>query len=237
MSSRRPARRRAPRSRGRRFVYRLGRAQISGRGALALAVIALWALIGLVDWLAGHLWVVPVALGLAAAGGALWRRQRLGRAQQRQAAARALRYPMDRIDQLHHRDFEFAIRDLMYRDGCTDAVQVGGAGDNGADVKATDPYGRRWVIQCKHRRAGLAGAAVGTPDLQVLNGTGRPVHGGDVVVLVTNGRFSKPALDFARSQRLHLVDRATLASWAGGGLPLWELLRSVPPPRSPGASS
>ncbi len=144
---------------------------------------------------------------------------------------------MARLDQLHHRDFEFAVRDLMYRDGCTDAVQVGGAGDNGADVKATDPYGRRWVIQCKHRRAGLAGAAVGTPDLQVLNGTGRPVHGGDVIVLVTNGRFSKPALDFARSQRLHLVDRSTLATWAGGGRPLWELLRAVPPPRSPGTST
>lgn len=79
----------------------------------------------------------------------------------------------------------------MNRDGCTDAVQVGGAGDNGADVKATDPYGRRCVIQCKHCRAGLAGAAVGTPDLQILNSTGRPVRKGDVIVLVTDGRFSE----------------------------------------------
>lgn len=107
----------------------------------------------------------------------------------------------------------------MLRDGCQDAVQVGGAGDNGADVKATDPFGRRWVIQCKHRRAGLAGAAVGTPDLHVLNGTGRPVHKGDVIVLVTNGRFTKPATDFAQSQRLHLVDRHTLATWAAGPRP------------------
>lgn len=120
----------------------------------------------------------------------------------------------------------------MRCDGCADAVQVGGAGDNGADVKATDPYGR-WVIQCNHRKAGLAGSAVGTPDLQVLNGTGRPVHKGDVVVLVTNGRFSKPALEFARSQRLHLVDRIVLAQWAGGSRPLWELLQAIPPPRRP----
>ncbi|WP_327122112.1 restriction endonuclease [Streptomyces sp. NBC_01341] len=110
---------------------------------------------------------------------------------------------MESLDQLQHRQFD----DLMLRDGCADAVQVGGAGDNGADVKATDPFGRRWVMQCKHRRAGRAGAGVGTQDLQVLNGTGRPVHKGDVVVLVTNGRFTKPAADFARSQRLHLVDR------------------------------
>ncbi|ROQ26086.1 restriction endonuclease [Streptomyces sp. PanSC19] len=63
----------------------------------------------------------------------------------------------------------------------------------------------------------------GAPDLQVLNSAGRPVHKGDVVVLVTNGRFSKPALDFARSQPLHLVDRTMLGKWASGSRPLWEL--------------
>ncbi|MGW8984886.1 hypothetical protein ACWGQ9_19750 [Streptomyces parvus] len=30
----------------------------------------------------------------------------------------------------------------MRRDGCADARQIGGAGDNGADVLATDPMGR-----------------------------------------------------------------------------------------------
>ncbi|MFD3728768.1 restriction endonuclease [Streptomyces sp. NPDC058671] len=119
----------------------------------------------------------------------------------------------------------------MRRDGAHDAVRVGGAGDNGADVKGTDPAGRRWVLQCKHRRDGAAGAAVGSPDLHVLNGTGRPVHGGDVVVLVTNGRFTRPAREFARSQQLHLVDRAVLSEWASGTSPLWELLPHLPAPR------
>ncbi|MFE7332890.1 restriction endonuclease [Streptomyces sp. NPDC057565] len=225
MSGRRPSRRRPSRSRKRRQL-RVGE-------ALVLIAVILWVVGRLLHWLAGHLWIVLLTFVLVAAGAVLWQRTRIQQARQRQASARTLRYPMTRLDQLHHRDFEYAIRDLMYRDGCTDAVQVGGAGDNGADVKATDPYGRRWVIQCKHRRAGLDGAAVGTPDLQVLNGTGRPVHKGDVIVLVTNGRFSKPAQDFAKSQRLHLVDRATLATWAGGHRPLWELLRAVPPPRRP----
>lgn len=35
------------------------------------------------------------------------------------------------------------------------------------------PQGRRWVIQCKHRKDGVRGSAVGVPDLYVLNGTGR----------------------------------------------------------------
>ncbi|WP_346772006.1 restriction endonuclease [Streptomyces sp. JH34] len=79
-------------------------------------------------------------------------------------------------------------------------------------MKATGPFGRRWVLQCKHRRAGLAGAVVGTPDLRVLNGTGRPVHKGDVIVLVTNGRFIKPATGVARSQRLYLAGGCS-SSW------------------------
>lgn len=100
-------------------------------------------------------------------------------------------------------------------------------------MKGHDPLGRLWVIQCKHRRKGLDGAAVGTPELQTLNGTGRPVHGGDAVVMVTNGRISGPARDFARQQRLHMVDRRVLEQWARGGRPLWEILPAVPPPRTP----
>ncbi|WP_265867196.1 restriction endonuclease [Streptomyces sp. SKN60] len=182
--------------------------------------------------------VILVVLVLAVVGSsAAWTVKRQRAAQWARVRAQGLRYALTQLDALHHRQFEYAVRDLMRRDGCVDAVQVGGAGDNGADVKATDPYGRRWVIQCKHRRAGLSGASVGTPDLQVLNGTGRPVHKGDVVVLVTNGKFSKPALEFARSQRLHLVDRTVLGEWASGSRPLWELLRAVPPPRRPTSSS
>ncbi|GGQ85227.1 hypothetical protein GCM10010216_53810 [Streptomyces flaveolus] len=86
----------------------------------------------------------------------------------------------------------------MQRDGCRDAQRVGGRGGQGADVKATDPFGRRWVIQCKHRRNGAQGSAVGTPDLQVLNGTARQVHGADVAFIVTNGRVTGPGVAFAR---------------------------------------
>ncbi|WP_236063895.1 restriction endonuclease [Streptomyces poriferorum] len=55
--------------------------------------------------------------------------------------AAALRYALPQLDALHHQDFEYAIRDLMRRDGGTDARQIGGAGDNGTDVLATDPMG------------------------------------------------------------------------------------------------
>jgi restriction system protein len=87
------------------------------------------------------------------------------------------------------------------------------------------------VVQCKHKRAGLAGAAVGTPVLQQVNGTARPVHKADVVVVVTNGRFSSNAVPWGRKQRIHLVDRQLLGRWATGSRPLWDLLDRIPPPR------
>ncbi|MFJ3161360.1 restriction endonuclease [Streptomyces kanasensis] len=205
---------------------------------LPIAVVPAVALVvAVVNWLPAHWWVL-LALGVLAllAGGA-WLHHKQQTVRWEAVRARGLRYGLAQLDALHHSRFEEAVRDLMRRDGCPDAARVGGGGDLGADVKATDPYGRRWVIQCKHRRDGLAGSAVGTPDLQVLNGTARQVHGADVAVLVTNGRVTAPAVVFARQQRLHVVDRHTLGAWAAGSRPLWELLKTVPPPRRPTALS
>jgi restriction system protein len=197
----------------------------------AVVVIAL--VVTVVNWLLAHWWVLVLLLVLAVLAGGGWLYSRQQRARWEAVRAQGLRYGLPQLDALHHSRFEDAIRDLMRRDGCQDAQRVGGRGDLGADVKATDPYGRHWVIQCKHRRNGARGSAVGTPDLQVLNGTARQVHGADVAVIVTNGRVSAPAVDFAKQQRLHVVDRQTLGVWAAGSRPLWELLRAVPPPRRP----
>ncbi|SCK11584.1 restriction system protein [Streptomyces sp. WMMB 714] len=203
--------------------------------ALLVAAVGVAVAVTVVQWLLRHWWLLAIAAPAGLCASALWIKQRAEKARWQQVQAQALRFRLSQLDGLHHRDFEFAIRDLMRRDGCTDSVQVGGAGDGGADVKATDPFGRRWVIQCKHRRKGAAGAPVGTPDLHVLNGTGRQLHAGDVVVLVTNGRFTAGCAPLARSQRLHLVDRRTLGEWAAGSRPLWELLQRLPPPRKPTA--
>lgn len=227
--------RRPPTRRRRRRSRRSGGGELLGIVFVAAAAVSVVAAV--VTWLLEHWWVL-IAAGLAAAAGlGGWLYHRAERARWEQVRARGLRYTLAQLDGLHHRQFEYAIRDLMRRDGCADAVQVGGAGDNGADVKATDPFGRRWVIQCKHRRDGLAGAAVGTPDLHVLNGTARQLHGAEVVVLVTNGRFSSKCPPLAASQRMHLVDRQSLGQWAAGSRPLWELLQRLPPPRRPSALS
>lgn len=231
-ASRRPAARR-PRRPGKRRQ----RADDRLIGFLVVAALAVALVVAVVNWLLVHWWVLIVIGVLAVLAGGGWLYQERQRARWEAVRAQGLRYGLSRLDTLHHSQFEEAVRDLMRRDGCRDAVRVGGGGDLGADVKATDPYGRRWVIQCKHRRDGLAGSPVGTPDLQVLNGTARQIHGADIAVIITNGRVTKPAVDFAKQQRLHVVDRHTLAVWASGSHPLWELLRAVPPPRRPTALS
>ncbi|WP_326755370.1 restriction endonuclease [Streptomyces hirsutus] len=232
-ATRRPPARRRTRGPGRRRQ----RADDRLVGLLVAVGLAVALAVAVVNWLLVHWWVMVVigVLAVLAGGGRLYQKQQQARWEA--VRAQGLRYGLSQLDALHHSRFEDAVRDLMRRDGCGDAVRVGGGGDLGADVKATDPYGRRWVIQCKHRRSGLAGSAVGTPDLQVLNGTARQVHGADIAVIVTNGRVTAPAVAFAQQQRLHVVDRHTLGVWASGSRPLWELLRVVPPPRRPTALS
>ncbi|WUS95198.1 restriction endonuclease [Streptomyces sp. NBC_00708] len=226
-SRRTPQRRRYARTRRQRQRDR----QVLVLGACVLGIAALWFAVA---WLVTHLWAV-VMLGAVAVVAATWfvnqrrQRQTWNRVQQQ-----ALRYELPQLDALGHRDFEYAVRDLMRRDGCTDARQVGGSGDNGADVLATDPHGRTWVIQCKHRRAGDRGSAVGTPDLQRVNGTARQLHGADIVLVVTNGRFSSRCAPLAQQLHMHLADRRMLAAWAAGSRPLWELLPRVPGPRTGG---
>ncbi|MFD0509320.1 restriction endonuclease [Streptomyces chiangmaiensis] len=223
MTRRRPARRRTRRSR-RQQQAEAQLIAVVGAGAVAIALV-----VSAVHWLLVHWWLLVVVLVLVVLAGVGWFYNRQQQARWEAVRAQGLRYGLPQLDALHHSRFEDAIRDLMRRDGCRDAQRVGGGGDLGADVKATDPFGRHWVIQCKHRRAGVRGSAVGTPDLQVLNGTARQVHGADVAVIVTNGRVSGPAVAFAKQQRLHVVDRQTLGVWAAGSRPLWELLRAVPP--------
>lgn len=201
--------------------------------ALGGLVLAALMLVKVGQWVWAHWWILVVLGLLALCVLAAWICQQVDRMRWARLRVEGLTYSLGQLDAMHHSAFETAVRDLLSRDGSRDALRCGGRGDLGADVKGHDPLGRLWVIQCKHRRRGMDGSAVGTPELQTLNGTGRPVHGGDVVVMVTNGRISAPARDFARQQRLHLVDRRTLEQWAQGRRALWEILPGVPPPRRP----
>lgn len=189
-----------------------------------------------VQWLLAHWWVLLLAAVGAAVAGGLWLQQARQRAEWERARTQALRMRIAELDVLDHRAFEFAIRDLMRRDGCR-AERLGGAGDNACDVRAVDPAGRVWAIQCKHRRDGDRGSAVGVGVLQQVNGTARQIHGADIAVVLTNGRFTSKAVPWGQEHRIHLVDRRLLGEWAAGSRPLWDLLDRIPPARRPTALS
>ncbi|MFE4253347.1 restriction endonuclease [Streptomyces sp. NPDC056910] len=200
------------------------------------AVVAVGLAVAAVQWLLAHWWLLVLMAVIASVAGGFWLQQVRQKAEWQRVHAQALRMRIAEIDALDHRAFEFAVRDLMRRDGCT-AEQVGGAGDDACDVRATDPAGRIWAIQCKHRRDGDRGSAVGVGVLQQVNGTARQVHGADIAVVLTNGRFSSKAIPWGREHRIHLVDRRVLGEWAAGSRPLWDLLDRIPPPRRPTALS
>ncbi|MCX5215744.1 restriction endonuclease [Kitasatospora sp. NBC_00240] len=95
--------------------------------------------------------------------------------------------------------------------GFTRVEHSGRRGDLGADVIAYDHLGRKVVVQCKHYAK-----PVGSPDVQMFNGTARPVHHAEVPVMVGLNGFTAHARALGDHQDLALVGRRTLKRWAHG---------------------
>ncbi|MFE5482968.1 restriction endonuclease [Streptomyces sp. NPDC056527] len=129
---------------------------------------------------------------------------------------------LDEFDEMTPAEFEKAIARLAQRDGHTLTRRQGGARDLGADVITNTPDGRKIVFQCKHRQPG--GRPVGSPVIQTLNGTARPVHHADIVIAVTNSSFTQQARDLAADQNIHLLAGSCLRRWATWGEPLLDVL-------------
>lgn len=127
-------------------------------------------------------------------------------------AARLAQFGMtiEEIDDLDDSSFEFAVRDLMIRDGI-DAERVGGKDDQGRDVFGRDGGGRMWVVQCKHT---IVESNVGVNVVYVVNGTAWQFHDADEVLIVTNGGFTSSAIRCAAQAGIHLIDRRDLTLWA-----------------------
>ncbi|MFG1825148.1 restriction endonuclease [Microbispora bryophytorum] len=192
--------------------------------ATALLVQALRALIGVIF---GH-WYIAAGLGFGLAiaiAVALW--WQVAAVRGRSARLRHLRLTLHELDGMSPQAFEFAVRDLMLRDGMN-ARHVGRRGDKAADVVALDDRGHRIVVQCKHT---TTGSKVGAGVVYQVNGTAGPAHGADVAVIVTNGAFTSGARENAAEFRIHLIGRQGLARWAADGESLQRLLRLTTPLR------
>lgn len=192
------------------------------QGKFFVGVVALVVVVVVIAWLFQEAELHPTEGGvgvffavlIAGFWGVAWWRNRQEAAllaeRQRQIALARSR-EIAPYHQMGPKEFEHALAFLCERDGCTDVVVVGGAGDLGADVTATTPDGRKIVIQAK--RYGPTTKVTG-PDLQKFGGTCYNVHQAHVAAVVTTSVFTKQAVQYAGHMRIGLYDAQGLAGWA-----------------------
>ncbi|WPW23365.1 restriction endonuclease [Streptomyces sp. HNS054] len=187
-------------------------------GALAVMILlgllrpVLWLYLGAVlaaggvGWITWRLWRTD---RLLRNGDADWRRQDEIAAGQRTLAA---------VDAMTGTQFEQLVAALCRRDGCTEVRQVGGAGDNGADVLGRLPDGRTMVIQCKRYAPHRTIASREVRDLLAAK-----VHfAADVAIFATTTRFSRQAEAFASGHQILTLHRDFFGLW-NNGTPLLSL--------------
>ncbi|MFD5618469.1 restriction endonuclease [Streptomyces yangpuensis] len=165
----------------------------------------------------------PLLLAVAMLAGALgaWRVARTVRGRRRDTERLAtLRISLAEVDAMDDREFEYALRDLLVRDGWS-ARRVGGGGDQAADVISDHTHLGRIVVQAKHTRVG---GKVGSSVMYAVKGTAGPAHRAHHAVVVTNGAFTRDAMAWGDRHSIHWVDRDKLRRWSENGTALHELL-------------
>ncbi|MEU8437313.1 restriction endonuclease [Streptomyces sp. NPDC029216] len=193
-----------------------------GAAAVALALsVALAQAASRLLTRAAAAWPVLILIGLALAVGWACLRVRGSRRHRADSERLArLRITLSELDAMDDQQFEYALRDLLVRDGWT-ARRVGGGGDQAADVIGDlIPLGRI-VVQAKYTRVG---GKVGSSVMYQVNGTAGPAHKADHAVVVTNGAFTRDAMAWGNRHGVHWVDRERLDQWAHKGKALHELL-------------
>ncbi|MFD3756696.1 restriction endonuclease [Streptomyces sp. NPDC058622] len=166
----------------------------------------------------------PVLLAVAVLAGAVvaWRIRRAAAARRcERERLETLRITLAEFDAMDDRQFEYALRDLLVRDGWP-AQRVGGGGDQAADVIGDHALRGRIAVQAKHT---CVGGKVGSSVMYAVKGTAGPAHRAHHAVVVTNGTFTRDAMAWGERHGVHWVDREKLRRWAESGAALHELLR------------
>jgi restriction system protein len=167
-------------------------------------------------FLAFHPWVLPLALGaavlavsvpLAVAVLAVGVTALIG-ARPTSDRLRLRHADLDQVDRMDGTTFELYLSELL-RDHGYGVRHVGRVGDFGADL-LIDADGQRAVVQAKRYRQ-----AVGVNAVREA-AAARAHYGAQRAIVVTNSWFTGPAVALARSNRVDLWNRETLATLAAG---------------------
>ena len=156
---------------------------------------------------------VAFLFGIMAAGSAFFsaKRRRLVDEQQSLETLRATSW----------KDFEYLVAEAYRRRGFIVDYSLGKGSDGGVDM-VLQKDGRRSLVQCKQWKV----FSVGRPVLQQMFGI-MTAEGADEAIIVTSGRFTGEAREFASGKPIQLLD----------GPHLLELVKSVQPGRENGPSA
>ena len=182
--------------------------------AAYVGLIVVAAVFSVLTWVAAHPLILVVLAALAAVGISIRLQvgqRRPGEAEQRRQRNLYEHSYLEVADAMSGTQFEEHIGGLLRLDGCRDVRIVGGPGDGGADILATEPSGRSVVIQCKRQLAPIPVSVV-----RQLIGSLAHEHPGRHGVLVTTAQLTRPASNLAASAGIVVVDRPQLARWMAG---------------------
>ena len=133
------------------------------------------------------------------------RRERNSQAEQHLAAKRSASRNIAQTDKMSGRDFEHFVADL-YRDLGYSVEITPEAGDQGADVIATQDDGTRTAIQAKRYEGTVGNAAV----QEVI--AGRVFYHCQRAIVITNSTFTSSARALAKKDpAIDLIDRSGLS--------------------------
>jgi restriction system protein len=139
-------------------------------------------------------YLLPILFLMAAVTSASrrWKRRRL-------LAGIATSAAPDALDGLTWREFEMLVGEAFRVQGYS-VAETGRGADGGVDVVLRKDA-EKYFVQCKHWRA----QTVGVPIVRELYGA-MAAHGAAGGFVVTSGRFTKPAIEFAEGRNLTLID-------------------------------
>ncbi len=149
-------------------------------------------------------WILPIPLLLGAAVSAFQRRQR-STLHSRVAEAAD---PLALVDGLSWQAFEQLVGEAFRRRGF-DVAETGGGADGGIDLVLRKGREKHFV-QCKHWQSLQVGVAVVRELYGVMASKG--AAGGYVV---TSGRYTPDAIEFASGRNIELIDGRALAELIG----------------------
>lgn len=190
--------------------------------ACALLLVALIWLLVLLWRLSVAYWYLslPVLAVIAFGADRYWRSLWAAELQRRERVA-SYSLTFEQMRDMHWRDFEIAIANLMRRDGIA-AEHTGRAGDFSGDVVGYDSVlGERWMVQVKHYGPTNK---VKSDDVQKVAGAAWHIYQARLTLVVTTSGYTRDALTFSAKAGIHLIDKAALIRWATDGVHLHEVL-------------